>query len=1076
MPRHRRVWPLVVAALHGSAGALAGQSVTGAAIQGRLTGPGGSPVAGAVVQVADPANGARWQVETGSQGRYFLDNLPVGGPYRLTARAIGYAPAVREGIVLRLGQRLDADFDLRPVAVELPPLAVTATRDLYPDAANAGPAQVITESAMARLPVPARDFSLFALLSPQVILTAQGGLSIAGQSDRLNALQIDGATNNDLLGSSFLGGVGTPGRNRGARTLSVEALKELQVVIAPFDVRFGNFAAGLVNAVTRSGTNAFHGTLVTHFSGGALVGKDPDGSRGTEFDTREIGVTLGGPVVRDRLAFFLDAGLQRQTLPQDVPLIGRDTAGGADSAVVGIRRASLLRFQEILQRTYGVDAGTDGPYPLRVPAGNLFAKLTLQLGVNSRLELSHDFSHSAPDVLTFAPEFSCRYAGGFCLGSSGFIIPVTTHATRLEWNAAPGGRFSNQLLVARLRSRNSCRPATTAFPSLSVHADQGELIAGAADFCFGESQVERLLELTDNLTVSAGRHRATLGTHDELIALPRTSPLDFQLYNSWRFGSLDSLERRLPYGYSSTFLNLARSTGPLSDLHLAQIGFYLQDEWSPAPALTLTAGLRLDLPILSRHPVANPGLLTELGLDNTRTPGGHAVWSPRVGFSLRAGANGSTVVRGGAGLFVGRPAYKWFDAVFAHTGLETTHLECNGADVPPFVLPLSAQPTQCGSPGIPATPYVDLFDPGFRFPRNLKIAAGVDRRLAGDIVATVDLLYTRGLEQFFLTDVNLSRSLPAAVGEGGRAMYGTVGGGGVATPRRQSAAFGRVLRVSNARGDRAVSLSGQLQKRFAGGTEIAAAYAYTSSRDRFSSSADAADADLGQVPLDGTLDRRRLGPPAWSVPHKVTVVGTMNLPGGFRLGLFYTGVSGRGYTYVVEGDANADGFGSPLDFSGGLNDVVYVPRNPVPSGDVDLVLPDSAGGFAPAPAAEYARLAQLIAGEGCLREARGRLASRNSCRNPWSNRTSARLSKLIPVGRSRSLELMLDAFNVLHLLHDDWGLVREAGGGDKVPLLRLVGYDAANARGVYQLLPIQRNAVASAESRWRVQLGTRFVF
>ena len=928
MLRRRRAWPLVVAALHGSAGALAGQSVTGAAIQGRVTGPGGAPVPGATVEATDPANGARWQAMTGARGRYFLDHLPVGGPYVVRVHAIGFAAASREGITLRLGERLDADFELRPVAVELPPLTVTAAPDLYPDVANAGPAQVVAEKTMARLPVPARDFSLFALLSPQVILTAQGGLSIAGQSDRLNALQIDGATNNDLLGSSSLGGVGTPGRDRGARTLSVESLKELQVVSAPFDVRFGNFAAGLVNAVTRSGTNAFHGTLVSFFSGGALVGEDAEGARGTESDTREIGLTLGGPLRRNRLAFFLDAGIQGQTLPQEVPLIGRDTTSGADSARTGIRRASLQRFREILRDHYGVDAGSDGPYPLRIPAGNLFAKLTLQLGVNSRLELSHDFSHSAPDVLTFVPALGCRYRGGFCLGSSGFVLPVTTHATRLEWNTAPGRGLANQLLVARLHTRSGCRPNTVAFPFLSVHADQGELIAGSAAFCLGESAVERLLELTDNLAITVGSHRLTLGTHDELIALPRSNPLDLQLHTVWHFASLDSLERGLPDAYSTTYRNALRGSGPISDLHAGQVGGYLQDEWTPASALTVTAGLRVDVPLFSRRPVSNPELESALGLDNTRTPGGRPLWSPRVGVSWRTEA---TIVRGGAGVFAGRPAYKWLDAVYSHTGLEATHLECVGRDVPGFVLSLDAQPTACGSPGVPATPYVDFFDPSFRFPRNLKIAVGVDRQLPRGLVGSVDLLFTRWLTQYFLTDVNLSRSISTATGEGGRPMYGTVDALGAATPARLSSGFGRVLRASGTGGDRAVTISAQLRRRFAGGAEVAAAYAYTASRDRFSSTADPADEDLGRVPVDGTLDERRLAPASWSAPHALTVVATGSLPFGLRLGFFYTGVSGRPFTYVVEGDANADGYGSPLDPSPGFNDIVYVPDNPAPA-------------------------------------------------------------------------------------------------------------------------------------------------
>jgi hypothetical protein len=526
-----------------TATAIAAQGVTGAAVQGKVTDPADAPIAEATILVTNGSNGGRWETRTGPQGRFYLEQLSVGGPYALEVHAVGFAPAQRGGIFLALGQRLTADFRLSPAAYQLPEIGVTAGVDPLINAGRTGPAQSISESTMARLPVAGRDFGQLALLSPQVVRTPRrplsifgGGLSIAGQPDRLNALQIDGATNNDLLGSSFLGSIGTPGQGVGARTLSVEAIKELQVISAPFDVRFGNFAAGLVNAVTKSGSNQVEGSLTTYYSERGLVGKDPDGGRGVEFENEEVGLTLSGPIVRDRLAFFVDGGIQRRTLPENAALIQPDRPDNVET--VGISYASAVRFQEILRDRYGLDAGDFGPFPFRVPAENLLGKVTLQLGVNSRLEVTHNYSHSDLRIVMD------RTFDFYPLTSRVFALPTTTNATRMTWTATLGGRYSNELIAARMRERFHCSPAS-AFPAIYAQAEARQLSAGSA--CqFPDANDQHILELTDNLTFASGSHRFTVGTHDELIRLSSQEFLDYFFDTGWTFNSLDSLEQGKP--------------------------------------------------------------------------------------------------------------------------------------------------------------------------------------------------------------------------------------------------------------------------------------------------------------------------------------------------------------------------------------------------------------------------------------------------------------------------------------------------------------------------------------------------
>jgi hypothetical protein len=1044
--------------------ALQAQGVTGAAIQGRILATDSTGIEDATILVTNTADGARSQTTSRTKGRYYLEQLTIGGPYIIEVRAVGFAPAQRAGVFLALGQRLTADFTLSPAVYELPEIGVAVGVDPLINAGRTGPSQSIAESTMARLPVAGRDFAQLALLSPQVVRTpphplsiSGGGLSIGGQPDRLNALEIDGATNNDLLGGSLLGSIGTPGQDLGARTLSVEAIKELQVISAPFDVRFGNFAAGLVNAVTKSGSNRLEGSFTSYYSQRGLVGKDPGGDRGNDFENKEAGLTLSGPIVRNRLAFFLDGGIQRRVFPETAALISADAPGGIDT-VVKVSYASAIRLRDILRDTYGLDAGNPGAFPVQIPAGNLLGKLTLQLGVNSRVELSHNYSHSDLGlVLDRGFEF-------YSLTSRAFALPVTTNATRLTWTSSFGNRYSNEVIAARLRERFHCSPSS-AFPPIYVHADQRFLSAGSACM-FPDAKDQHILELTDNLTFAAGSHRFTVGTHDELIRLSSYQFLDYFFNVGWTFSSLDSLEHGKPYTYGATLRSPARPSGPLSNPTIKQIGTYFQDQWNPNTRLTVTAGFRMDVPFLSRHPVLNGALLeSDLAVDNTLTPSGHVLWSPRLGLNYDLSGDASTFLRGGIGLFAGRPAYKWFVAVDAHTGLESYQLDCSGDGiVPAFTLDPANQPTTCASGIISPIPLVNVFDPAFRFPRNLKVALGVDHRLPWAMVGTIDFLYTRAINQYDLVDLNLNPPVPAD-GEGDRPMYGIVDSLGEGTPSRRTNAFGPVMQVRNARGNRAYSVTAQLQKRFPNGTELGVSYTYSRSRDRLSASEDNTDGDLRGTPLDGTLGRRRITTATWEVPHRITLLATTNLPLGFRMSLFYEGLSGGPYTYTIEGDANADGFRN--------NDIVYVPADVRPGGDVTLGTRDDEGILIPDSSATYQELDRFISNQPCLRDRRGAVMRRNGCRNPWVNNTSARVSKLVPTLRGHTLELSLDVFNLLHLLNSHWGVVR---GVEHTNLLRLIGYDPALGRGIYAVQIPRRRVVDGGGSRWRMQLGARWSF
>jgi hypothetical protein len=326
--------------------------------------------------------------------------------------------------------------------------------------------------------------------------------------------------------------------------------------------------------------------------------------------------------------------------------------------------------------------------------------------------------------------------------------------------------------------------------------------------------------------------------------------------------------------------------------------------------------------------------------------------------------------------------FLYFSNVFETTGLDWLTVRCTEGQLPAFTIDPASQPTNCAASG-PLVAEINYFDRSFRFPRNLRLSLGTDLRLPWGMVGTVDLLYVRGVDQLDVTDVNL-QSPTRAAGEGGRLMYGSIDEFGNASPLRRKLGFQTVAQIRNSSGDRSMSASGQLEKRFAGGTDVSLAYTYTDARDRMSPGCFNVTCNLDTTPLDGSVDDHRLTTSNFSAGNKVTLGMVWNAPLRFVVGVFYNGYSGGPYSYIVEGDANADG----EEIAGLGDDIIYVPKD---SADISLLDP-----------AEWADLDRLIRGERCLNAQRGRLMRRNSCRGNWTTLLNARVSKVFGAGHGHT--------------------------------------------------------------------------
>jgi hypothetical protein len=1023
---------------------LTAQGTTTAAMQGTVVADNGPPIQGAIVHITNESNGRRWEIATRAGGRFFFEDLAVGGPYHIDVRALGFVPEVRNGITLSLGERVNAHFALKPAAIALEPVTVTANVDPVLNSGRAGPAEIISRSRIFETPNLGRDFLTLTTLSPQTVISPSsgtaptGGITIGGQSRLLNSFQIDGGTNQDLYTGRL------PGRETLPRPISIEAIEEIQVLAAPFDVRYGGFAGGLVNAVTRSGQNAVHGSVFGLLQNNALTGSGVTGKL-DELKTVQYGGSVGGPIVRDRAHYFLSLDVQQRRVPDPGPLV-TDTLAAPDPNRVSY--VDALRFQTILSDTFNLDPGTLGPVTGRQPAVDVFGKVGVQLGANSHLEAFHHYAHGERE------SFAGRRSGLYALSSTSQTTPSTANASGLIWNTEIGGRWSSELILSYLHLNDQCRLSAD-YPAIAVQVGPSMLWAGPQIVCASTSVVQDVRELTENLTIGLGGHTVTLGLHGESLHF-RDQILGGASGN-WTFLSLDDFAARRASRYTRT-LPGSQPTDAV-DFGAGQIGAYVQDRWMPSTRLALTLGLRLDRALLGDTAPTNDALESALGIDTGRLPSGKATLSPRLGVNYDLGGDGRGYLRGGVGLFAGRVPYAWLANAYRDNGAQELFLSCAGARAPLVFDPLN-QPATCRAGQGPTT-RLSFFDPGLRFPQTLKLSLGVDHRLAGGMVGTVDLLYTRSAHQFYLTDANLLGPVGVARGEGNRTLYGTISAAGIATPAVRASAFGQVVRISNKSEDNALSLSAQVRKWFGESVEANAFYAFTRSRDQMSLVNYPARQNLEHTPLDGLLDDRALRTSYFDVPHRVQLSATARLPGELGLSLLYSGSSGTPYTYVITGDANADGIPTGML----TPDIVYVPLD---SADMALFNP-----------AQWDTVNTLIEAEPCLRKQRGRILARNSCRNPWFGTLNARLSKAFPTAAGQSVELATNVYNVLNLVNRRWGLYRLTSPTPAFPMLRMRGYDTVAQRGIYELTPPALRDIRDLEgrwSRWLAELSVRYVF
>jgi len=1050
------------------------QGITTAAITGRVLDESGQPISGVQITVAHLGTGIARSTLTNSVGQYFLPGLQVGGPYRLEVSTLGFGTEVQEGFSLALGQNLQLNFNLRAQVIELDGIDVTVSRTsrevIRPN--RTGAEQLVTEHQIRNLPTISRNFTDFIKLSP-LVGAGGGATSVGQQNNRFNNVQIDGALSQDLFG---LGSTGQPGGQAGARSISMEAVKEYQVLAAPFDVRQSGFTGGLINAVTKTGTNDFRGSVYGAYRNQDFVrSKLPvDGTDvpfGSEFTNKIYGGTLSGPIIRDRVHFFTAVEIENDVSPAGNIAVGRDPV-----ATTGIAVTDAQRFADLLTQK-GVNPGSFTARNRENPNRNIFARIDAQLTPVHQLTVRHNYVRAEDDIpVNRAP--GSRYS----LDSNWYFFGSTTNSTVVQLNSVFGNGTYNEFTFGMNRIRDRRAP-NEAYPVISVSVPNAAgsgtktLMAGAEYFSQGNELDQDSWELTNSLSFRTENQRITVGVHNELFKFRNlfwpgmTGEWVFSSLDDFAAGNASRFNRNIPY---------RAGADPTATFMVNQFALYAQTEYRGFEDLVLTAGIRYDVPLVLDKPENNPAIETAFGRPTDEVASGNGIFSPRLGANWDVFGDQSTQVRGGLGIFTGRHPYVWLSNLFSNTGLSTVSLSCTGASVPAFTLDPNNPPSQCAAGSVPQPPtaVINLIDPDFKYPHNWRFNAAVDQRLPWGVVGTAEFMYSRAVKQILLREVNVNFDSPVSLTQGGREVYGTHTAGplasgadnrSLASPNRLSNAALSVVELGNSDQDRSWSMTLQAQKRYSDGLDLNASYTMARAKDLSGLTSSIATSNLGYNPVQGSPNNPVLSASDYETRNKVVLSAAYDVRSWFTASMVYLGHSSEGYSYTYDGDVNADGFEASYA-NGRNNDLLYVPNGP---GDITLTDP-----------ADWTRINTYIQGESCLRENRGNIMSRNACREPWQNRVDTRFAFKLPTIRGQQAELGVDITNFLNLLNAEWGR-SEGVTFQTIELLELRGWDYANNRGIFRPtgnLRLDSNdkpipyTTFDLSSRWQMIVGLRYAF
>lgn len=1054
------------------------QGVTTSSINGLVTDPEGKPLVGATIKAIHLPSSTVTGGITNSKGKFFIPGLRPGGPYNVSATYVGYRTKVIENISLTLGQEFEIRFVLQPKDVQTREIQVFSDKNDIITSNRTGASQTITEVEISSLPTIARSIHDYSRLSPLVISSTSEGSNIGSRNSKYNNIQVDGAILNDAFG---LPTSGTPGGQASAEPISLDAIEEFQVSIAPFDVKQGMFTGGLINSITRSGTNKFSGSVYYYGRNQDLVGNSPipdaNGIRQPypDFSDYFIGGRIGGPIIQNKLFFFVNAETKSRKDPQRVGLLGDQ--GYTVNYMVS--RDTLEKIRQISIQKYGYDPGAYDLYTRKTEDLKFFLRFDYNLTENHRLTLRHNLVKANQGNAVTRSQFSYSFS------NQEYIFNSLQNQTVLQLNSIFGQNIANELRINYTAIRDKRDPISNPFPSVAIYdfgPNREDVFFGVERFSQKNALDQDIFEITDNFMYFWGDHTFTIGTSNQIISFNNLFLQDF--YGTYSFNSIADFEAGKPSQFQLSYSLLPNNPEPKAKFTHYQFSFYAQDEWKIKTNLKLNLGLRLDMFAFPDKPAKNDSLskyFPELNTSELPNPVG---LSPRLGFNWDVFNDKTFQVRGGIGVFSGKTPGVWISNQFSNTGTDIGRIDVRNPNIT-FEPNPAKQISKVDSLTPIKTTEINITDKNLKMPQVLRTNIGFDYELPYGFIATIEVLYGKTIYDMMYK--NLNRQVLKTIGNkdstlpDGRPLYSRFD---------VSPLFTNILLMTNTSKGYQTSLTFQIQKQFGKGflpyLSLNLAYTWSKAKDVNSLTSSRA---ISNWQYNRAIDPNNpeLGTSLFEIPHRIlaNLSYKFNYYKGFSttIGIFYEGRSGAPFSLAYSNDANGD----RTPDRRATNDLVYIPNA---TNDPIMVLKNG----------NWDELNKFIDFFPELQKQRGKILERNSLRMPWFNQLDLRISQDIPTIMGQKIQIYLDILNVLNLLNKDWGHLKYVSNNvydraytyNGLVTQELIdnpanGYTQQDLGKMIVTFTPPRDAnnnisndaifkTADLSSRWQIQLGFRYSF
>ncbi len=1030
---------------------------TTSSIKGILKNKDGMTLSGASITAVHTPTGTKYTAFSNTDGRFNMLNMRVGGPYKIIATFIGFETQQINDVYLELGVPFSLDVVLRVESESLEEVKVVTTKSKVFEGGRTGAETTIGRKELSTLPTISRSAEDFTRLEP----SASGG-SFGGRNDQYNNYSLNGAIFNNPFGLD----AATPGGQTNAQPISLDAIDQIQVATAPYDVTLSGFTGASVNAVTKSGTNEFHGTAYGFFRNQDFTGSKIKGESifVPSLEQTQAGFSIGGPIVKNKLFFFANFEIDERSEA------GSNVVANDGNSITGVNESRVLASDLMYVSTelgkLGYDSGSYQGFTHYSNSNKGIVKFDWNINDNHKLAFIYNFLDASKDkpanptaIRRRGPDINTLQ-----FENSGYQINNQISSFLVELNSKFTETVSNKLQAGYTHFNDFRNPFSTPAPVISITKDGSPyIIAGHEPFSINNRLDQKVLQITDNLNITKGNHTFTVGFSFEKFIFKNSFNLKGYGFDVFSSVDLTGFTTNINNGYYATAFANAQATFDaknkleagtdggwnLSETTVGQLAFYVQDEWNITDDFKLVYGLRADKPLyfntseniqkfidtdnsegyLPGINYYDPKDGSTVNLDSTVLPGNALLWSPRVGFNWDINGEKTNQLRGGTGIFTGRLPFVWIGN------------QVSGID--PF--------------------FYQVVDTDFKFPQVWRTSLGFDHKFKGDYILTLDISYNKDLNAVHVQDWGLKTPTSNLVGADDRAIY-AAGDKGVWTDFNFPADSHAYVLTNSNKGS-AFNSSIKIEKTFNNGFYTSLAYNYLKSQDVNSIEAEITGDAFNFNPALGNVNNDVLSNSKYGDTHRF--IGVMSKKWKYgkdkwatSVATFFEYAQGGRFNYTYGGDINNDG--------SGVNDLIYIPT----SAEIATMTFTGAG--------QGAAFDSFINQDKYLRDRRGGYAERYGALSPWRGKWDFKLIQdynfkvSSSSEKTNTIQFSIDILNISNLLNSDWGLVQQ-------PIsVQPIGVTVDNAGNpTYTFNGAQNKTFSydsSLASRWQAQFGIRYIF